>query len=108
MLDLFLFIIFVIHVQTVDFIIGRRRALRILLPPVALCLKASSISPSDRPLVSCMKTAPTKEVKREQPPKRKYASKLLLSNRIGVVKAIRKLKSQLLEWAKVVADARVR
>lgn len=91
-----------------DLIIGRLRALIVFLPPVALCLKASSISPSDRPFVSCIKTAPTKEVKREQPPKRKYAPKLLFANRIGVVKATKKLKSQLLEWAKVVADARVR
>lgn len=99
---------FAIHLQTVNFIAGDRRALKIFFPPVALCLKASSISPNDRPFVSCIKIAPTKEVKIEQPPKRKYAPNLLLANRIGVVNATKKLKSQLLECASVVADARVR
>lgn len=74
---------------------------------VDLDLNASSISSNDLPLVSGIKIAQTTAVINEQPPKRKYAPKLLLSSKIGVVRATRKFVAQLLPCARLVAEARV-
>lgn len=76
--------------------------------PSDLDLNASSISSSDFPLVSGMKRAQTNAVSSVHPPKRKYAPKLLLARRMGVVSATRKLVTQLLPCARLVAEARVR
>lgn len=76
--------------------------------PTNFHLSASSISSKDLPLVSGMSTAHTNAVRNVHPANRKYASKLLVDNKIGVVNATRKLVDQLLPCARLVADARVR
>lgn len=63
---------------------------------VVACRNASSISSSDFPLVSGMNNAQTITATIVHPPKRKYAPKLLLDSRTGVVRATRKLAIQLL------------
>lgn len=73
-----------------------------------LCRNALSISSNDLPLVSGIKTEQTSTVTMVHPPKRKYAPKLLFDSKIGVVSATKKLATQLLPWARLVADARVR
>lgn len=57
---------------------------------------ASSISSNDLPFVSGMNSEHTITVIMEHPPNRKYAPKLLLDNRIGVVRATIKFAIQLL------------